>query len=157
MPWDADADRAIDAARRVLTDVLDRRDQSATLQQIRFLGERLIGALCDRNGPGDADEARALAQRLLKFCSIASNDHFGHLSKLALAEGKLTDAVRLLGWQGRMMFAPRPTVSAHRRRLQAMVPAQDFDRLIEEGVALTAREAYDLALGARLAEGGQRG
>jgi hypothetical protein len=38
-----------------------------------------------------------------------------------------------------------------------MVPAQDFDRLIAEGVALTDREAYDLALGARLAEGGQRG
>jgi predicted ATPase len=157
IPWDEDADKAIDVARRVLSDVFDQRDQSATLQAIRLLGERLIGALCDRNGPRDAEEAWTLAQRLLKLCPIFAYDNFAHLSKIALAGGKVSEAVRLMGWSGRTMFSRHAAQEAHRRRLQAMAPAEMFDRWIAEGAALTPREAYELALGARPAEGGRRG
>jgi predicted ATPase len=157
-PWEDDPDRAIVMVRALLSDVLDTGDQSATLAMVRFLGERLVAALCRRNAPGDAEEARALVQRLLKFCSTANTDAFAHLSWLALVEERFEHAVHLLGWSRRAVAeVQHPWTSSLERQLRAAISTLDFNRLMEEGSRLTSREAYDLALGTGPAEGARRG
>jgi uncharacterized membrane protein len=52
VPWAEDPDRAIDAARARLAAVLDKKNMlPRTSILLTFIG-RLIGCLCERNGPG---------------------------------------------------------------------------------------------------------
>jgi predicted ATPase len=157
VPWEEDGDKAIDIARKMLSDALDG-EAPAFLSSLRLLKERLVFALCERNAPGDLNEARALEHRLLKLCPSASFDEFCHRAMLALAGGRPIDSARLLGWAGRRLVRPYPRFfSSVLARIEASILGKDIERAMAEGASLTPQQAAALSMGPLPPEGGAHG
>jgi hypothetical protein len=157
VPWDDSPDMAIDAARRMLLALLDGDGRSTDLNPVRQLHHRFIAALCERNAPGDLDEARALAQRGLKTFPIGIGDRFNHLAMMAWASGRPADTARLLGWTSRLGSFSTPRHQSSLVRVSSVMSRADFDRAMAEGASLTPQQAFDLAMGPSSVEGAARG
>jgi predicted ATPase len=156
IPWDKDADRAINIARELLSASLD--GEVSVVTALRVLKERLIFALCERNSPGDLDEARILERRLAKLSPYAPFDEFCHRAMLAWASGRPIDAARLLGWTSSCVVRPYPLFfSSVLARIEARIARKDIDRAMAEGSSLTPQQAADLSMGPSSVEGAARG
>jgi hypothetical protein len=150
-PWLTDPDRAILNVRALLNDVLVTRTRRVRSNALPNLTGRFAMALCERNGPGDIEEARALyasiVRRMGAAVSSQMNASLAMIGSFSLpwAEGRRLDAVRVLG---AMTSSPsfRSDIERWRARMQSELAASDFERALAEGAALSLSEAMDLAL-----------
>ena len=150
-PWLTDPARAILNVRALLNDVLVTRTRRVRSNALPNLTGRFAMALCERNGPGDIEEARALYASMIRRMGAAVSSQMNSSLTLASsftlpwAEGRRLDAVRVMGAMTINRWF-RPDIERWRARMQSELAASDFERALSEGGALSLSEAMDLAL-----------